>query len=45
MVKNVFLNLCIKVMDTVNQEIFLNDLFGEFGEPIKNAKFNPAKIF
>ena len=28
---------------TVNQEIFMNNLFGEFGEPFRNAKFNPAK--
>ena len=32
-------------LHTVNQEIFTNDLFGEFGRPVKNAKFNPAKIY
>ena len=30
---------------TVNQEMFTNDLFGEFRVPIKNAKFNSAKPF
>ena len=32
------------LLHTVNQEIFTNDLFGKFDEPIKNVKFNPAKI-
>ena len=30
---------------TVNQKIITNDLFGEFGQPIRNATFNPAIIF
>ena len=25
--------------------MFINGLFGEFGEPIKYAEFNPAKIY
>ena len=36
------IEFCSKI--TVNQEILRNDLFGEFGKPIKNAKFNRAKI-
>ena len=37
--------LFIIKMDIVSQEIFRKDLFGEFVEPKRNAKFKPAKIF
>ena len=33
------------LQNTANQEMFTNDLFGEFRVPITNATFNPAKPF